>query len=166
MNAADLLPALNTVEQDHRLVLDKMRALKETATYLFAPEGIDSRQVLDRLHKLHAYFTTQFTAHLEEEETTLFPLLAQHQPEGPELVARLRREHAEIRRLCDELGKCLGVADDLEGELPSSVLRDLLTYGWELWELLDEHARTETRALHRYLAQTFDDATAASGGKW
>jgi hypothetical protein len=32
MNAADLLPALNTIEQDHRLVLDRMRALKETAS--------------------------------------------------------------------------------------------------------------------------------------
>jgi hypothetical protein len=41
------------------------------------------------------------------------------------------------------------------------VLRDLLTYGWDLWELLDDHARTEARAVHRYLAQTFDDTAAA-----
>ncbi len=162
MNAADLLPALNTVEQDHRLVLDKVRALKETASYLLDPGGIDPRQILDRLHKLHDYFTTQFTAHLEEEETTLFPLLAQHQPGGPELVARLRREHADIRRLCEELGNCLGVANELEGEFPRRVLRDLLAYGWDLWELLDDHARTETRAVHRYLAQTFDDDTDAA----
>jgi hypothetical protein len=74
----------------------------------------------------------------------------------------LRREHAEIRRRCQELGNCLEVADDLENEFPRMVLRDLLTYGWELWELLDDHARTETRAVHRYLAQTFDDDTAAA----
>jgi hemerythrin-like domain-containing protein len=162
MNAADLLPALNTVEQDHRLVLDKIRALKETAGYLLDPRGTDPWQVLDRLRELHDYFTTQFTAHLEEEETTLFPLLEQHQPGGPELVARLRREHAEIRRRCEELGNCLEVADELEGEFPRRVLRDLLAYGWDLWELLDDHARTETRAVHRYLAQTFDDDTAAA----
>jgi hemerythrin-like domain-containing protein len=162
MNAADLLPALNTVEQDHRLVLDNVRALKEAASYLLDPGGIDPRQALDRLHKLHRYFTTQFTAHAEEEETTLFPLLAQHQPEGPELVARLRREHVEIRRRCEELGNCLGVADELEGEFPRRVLRDLLAYGWDLWELLDDHARTETRAVHRYLAQRFEDDTAAA----
>jgi hemerythrin-like domain-containing protein len=162
MNATDLLPVLNTVEHDHRLVLDKMRALKETATYLLDPRGIDPRQILDRLHKLHDYFTTQFTAHLEEEETTLFPLLVQHQPEGPELVARLRREHAEIRHLCEELGNCLGVADELEGTFPRMVLRDLLAYGWDLWGLLDDHARTETQAVYRYLAQTIDDGTVAA----
>jgi hemerythrin-like domain-containing protein len=160
MNATDLLPALNTVEQDHRLVLDKMRALKETACYLLDPGGTEPRQVLKRLHQLHDYFTTQFTAHMEEEETTLFPLLEQHPPGGPEVVARLRREHAEIRRRCQELGNCLEVADDLEDEFPRMVLRDLFTYGWDLWELLDDHARTETRAVHRYLAQTFDDDTA------
>ena len=163
MNAADLLPALNTVEQDHRLVLDKMRALKETASYLLGPGGADPRQILDRLRGLHDFFTTQFTAHMQEEETTLFPLLEQHQPGGPELVARLRREHGEIRRRCEELGNCLEVADELEGEFPRMVLRDLFVYGWDLWELLDDHARTETRAVHRYLAQTFADDPATTG---
>jgi hemerythrin-like domain-containing protein len=162
MNATDLLPALSTVEQDHRLVLDKMRALKETASYLLDPGAIDPRQVRERLHKLHDFFTTQFTAHIEEEETTLFPLLEQHQPGGPELVARLRREHAEIRRRGEDLGNCLEVADELEDEFPRAVLRDLLAYGWDLWELLDDHARTETRAVHHYLAQTFDDDPAAA----
>jgi hypothetical protein len=100
---------------------------------------------------------------LEEEEKTLFPLLERQAPGGPELAARLRREHAEVRRRGEELGNCLGVADGLEGELPSRVLRDLFAYGWDLWELLDDHARTETRAVHRYFAQTFDDAAAAQG---
>ena len=135
----------------------RYRALKETAGYLLDPGGAIPRQVLARLHELHDYFNTQFTAHLEEEERTLFPLLEQHHLEGRELVARLRREHAEIRRRCEELGNCLGVADELEGEFPRRVLRDLLAYGWDLWESLDDHARTETRAVYRYLAQTFDD---------
>jgi hypothetical protein len=91
----------------------------------------------------------------------LVRLLERHQPGGPELVARLRREHAEIRRRCEELGDCLEVAGELEGAFPRAVLRDLLAYGWDLWELLDDHARTETRAVHRYLAQTFEDDTAA-----
>jgi hypothetical protein len=30
MNATEVMAALNTVEQDHRLVLDRMQALKET----------------------------------------------------------------------------------------------------------------------------------------
>jgi hemerythrin-like domain-containing protein len=162
MNATDLLPAMNTIEQDHCLVLDKMRALKETASYFLGLGGTTPRQVIDRLRSLHDYFATQFTAHMAEEESTLFPLLEQHHPEGPELVARLRREHGEIRRRCEELGKCLEVADDLEDECPRMVLRDLLAYGWDLWELLDDHARTETRAIHRYLAQTFADDMAAA----
>jgi hemerythrin-like domain-containing protein len=161
MNATELLPALNTVEEDHRLVLDKMRELKETACYFLDPGGTNPRQVLDRLHQLHDYFASQFAAHMAEEETTLFPLLEQHQPGGPELVARLRREHGEIRRRCEELGNCLKVADELEGEFPRMVLRDLLAYGWDLWEVLDDHARAETHAVHRYIAQTFEDEPAA-----
>jgi acetyl esterase/lipase len=89
-------------------------------------------------------------------------------------ASRLLAPDADLRLLprtlvmaagCDVLRdevNCLGVADELEGEFPRMVLRDLLAYGWDLWDLLDDHARTETRAVQRYLAQTFDDDTATA----
>ncbi len=73
---------------------------------------------------------------------------------GPELVALLRAEHSEILRKREELGNCLEVAGGLEDRLPRAVVRDLLGYGWELWELLDHHAHAETRAVHRCLARS------------
>ena len=46
----------------------------------------------------------------------------------------------------------------VEAELLARVvLRDLVAYGWELGDLLDEHAHTETRAVHPCIARSFGD---------
>jgi hypothetical protein len=37
------------------------------------------------------------------------------------------------------------------------VLRDLLTYAWELWELLDRHAHAETQGIHECLERHLHD---------
>jgi hemerythrin-like domain-containing protein len=159
MSAAELRAALDTVEQDHQLVLDKMQALKEVVRLLDpAPPG--PRRTLERLRDLHAYFVTQFASHLEQEEVALFPLLERDEGEGPELVARLRREHEEIRRRLKEFGDCLEIALAVDGP-PPAVRRDLLTYGWDFWELLDNHAHVETRAVGRCVARSLADGAAA-----
>ncbi len=157
MNAAELTAALNTVEQDHQLVLDKVQALKDTASHVLNPRAADPHQLLDRLREFNKFFATQFASHLDEEETTLFPLLERQQPGGAELVARLRREHTDLRRKHEEFDNCLQIAFEVEDELPPMVLRDVLTYGWELWELLDTHAHDETRAFHQCLAAALTD---------
>jgi iron-sulfur cluster repair protein YtfE (RIC family) len=151
MSAAEVMAALNTVEQDHRLVLEKVQALKEAVGCLLGAGGEDPCQALGRMRESDRYFATLFESHMEEEETTLFPLLERYAAGGADLVARLRREHAEIRAKREELGNCLAVAADLEDRPPRAVLRDVLTYGWELWELLDNHAHLETRSIHHCL---------------
>jgi hypothetical protein len=161
MNATELAAALDTVEQDHRLVLEKMQMLKDIVHHLFDIEGLDARPVVGRLGDLNKYFATEFEAHLEEEEVTLFPLLERHQPGGRDLVSRLRQEHGELRRKRADFEKCLDVAGELMDPLPRAVLRDLLTYGWELWDLLDNHALTETRAVQQCIA----DSLAAESAK-
>jgi hypothetical protein len=150
MSTADLLAALNTVEQDHRLLLDNVQALREAVICLLDPEA-DPTKALDRLREIEAYLATQFEAHMEEEETTLFPLLEREKSDGPALAARLREEHAEIRRRRSQFGDCLDVAEGLEGGPPRMVLMDLIVYGWDLWEFLDYHAHVETRAVHQCL---------------
>jgi len=162
MNVAEFRVALKTVEQDHRLVLEKVQALKDAVSCLLEPEASDPRPVLDRLRDSDAYFATQFASHMEEEEATLFPILEQHQPDGPELVARLRREHEEIRCKREEFANCLAVAIELENGLTKMVLRDLLAYGWELWELLDSHAHVETQAVHQCLTRFLRQAPDAT----
>lgn len=127
MSAAQIMAALSTVEQDHRLVLEKMQALKGAVSCLLESGDGDAgvRCVLVRLRESNRFFAGRFEAHLEEEERTLFPFLERQKPEGPALVACLRQEHAEIRRLRDELGKCLGVAFEIEDDPPRMVLRGL-----------------------------------------
>ena len=82
MHIADFVAALNTLEQDHQLLLDRMQALKEMVGCLAEPESIDPPRVFGRLRELDKYFITQLTTHMDEEETTLFPLLEQFPPEG------------------------------------------------------------------------------------
>ena len=161
MIAAEVIDALDLIEQDHRLVLDKVRALKEAVSLLLHPGDVSLTEVLDRLQRLNEFFATKFTAHMQEEEATLFPFLERHTPGGPALVAGLRRQHAEIQRKREEFANCLEVADGLEGGPPKMVLRDLLGYGWELWDLLDSHAADETRAVYRCFARTIVNGAAA-----
>jgi hemerythrin-like domain-containing protein len=153
MDVADFVTALNTVEQDHRLVLEKMQALKDTASCLLEPEDRNCRGALGRLREINDYFATHFAAHMAEEESTLFPFLERQHTEGSDLVARLRRDHEEIRRQREEFGNCLEFAVELEDGVTKMVLRDLLTYGHSLWELLDEHAHVETQAVHQCIGR-------------
>jgi hemerythrin-like domain-containing protein len=157
MNRAELLAALKTVEKDHRLVLDNVESLRDTVEHLLDPDDQDRQAILAKLQGINAYLATQFEAHLEEEETTLFPLLDQHKPDGPELVARLGREHEDIRSKRKEFDNCLAFAVDLEDGLTKMVLRDLLGYGLELWELLDRHAHVESQAVHQCVTRYLQD---------
>jgi hemerythrin-like domain-containing protein len=125
LNATKVLAALATIEQDHRLVLERMQALKETVNCLMYQGTNDIRQVLFKLREINKYFSTEFLCHSDEEEQTLFPLLEQENPEGKSLVARLRAEHDTLRRRCEEFDNSLQFAFDLEGGLNKTVLRDV-----------------------------------------
>jgi hypothetical protein len=160
MSADELLFALSLVEADHRLVLDKVRALREAVGYVLDPSA-DARAAVARLRDAHQFFATQFEAHMEEEEAGLVPLLAR-QPGGAEVVARLRQDHAEIRRRREEFGNCLQVAAEVEDDLTPRVVRDLLAYGWELWEMLDRHAHAETVAVYQCARRLAAEAPAAA----
>jgi hemerythrin-like domain-containing protein len=148
MKLIEVAAALTTVEQDHQLVVDKLQALHEVVAALMSPAEIDVPRVFGRLRELDNYFVTQFTTHMDEEEKTLFPLLEQLTPDGPTLVERLRQEHTTLRRKLDDFSNCLAVAGELEDRPPRVVLRDLLTYSWEVWDLLDKHAHAETQGIH------------------
>jgi iron-sulfur cluster repair protein YtfE (RIC family) len=153
MNFAELMAAMNTVEEDHRLVLDRVQALKEAVSCLHDPRNVDCKRVLAKLRDLNTFFATQFVRHLEEEETTLFPFLERRNAENANLVGRLRLDHQEIRRRREEFSNCLDLAIELENGLTTMVLRDLCLYGFELWEILNNHAHAETQAVRECVAR-------------
>jgi hypothetical protein len=139
------------------LVLDNVETLKETVSSLLEPDGADLHRSLAKLQEINAYFATQFEAHMEEEETTLFPLLEQQKPEGAALVTSLRQDHEDIRNNRKDFENCLQIAVELEDGLTKMVLRDLLIYGLDLWERLDQHAHAESRAVHQCAARYLQD---------
>ncbi|HEX4589860.1 MAG TPA: hemerythrin domain-containing protein [Gemmataceae bacterium] len=148
MNAVTVNAVMDIIEEDHRLVLKKTQALKDAVDCLLLPGDQGLREALHRLQRLNLYFASHFAFHTEEEERVLFPFLERNGSGGVETVAGLKRQHAEIQRKREELGNCLSVADDLEGGPPRMVIADLVGYGLELWDLLDAHAREESRAVH------------------
>jgi hemerythrin-like domain-containing protein len=153
MDATRIKSALTIVEKDHEMVASKVQALADAVNAVLDRCAGDPAELLDRFRKIHTFLSTHFEAHMEEEETRLFPLLAEGKPGGPELVSHLRREHAEIRTKRQEFGDCLDVAGDLDEGLPDMVVLDLVTYAWDLWEILDNHAHRETRAVQQRLLQ-------------
>ena len=156
MNAAEIRAALNTVEQDHQLVLEKMKGLKDAVSCLLEA-GADYHGALARLRDLNRYFATAFETHMQEEEVHLFPLLEKDGSEGAAVVKRLQDDHAEIRRRLEEFDKCLDVASQTEDRPQKMVMRDLLTFGWELWEILNDHARLETQTVRQCLLRFWRD---------
>src|SRR5262245_34784630 len=151
MDATAFARALETVEQDHQLLVDRVQALRQLVVTLMTPEEIYAPRVFGRLRELDNYFTTQFLTHLDEEEQTLFPLLEQFPPEGSALTEQLRQEHQELRRKLADFDSCLTIAIELQDRPPQAVVEDLLVYTWDLWELLDDHARAETQGIHECL---------------
>lgn len=147
MEISKLMAVMNTVEEDHRQVLDTLKELRESLETL---SGTDSPcTVLKRLHEVNAGFAARFARHASDEERTLFPFLAENLPEETELVNELEREHQEIITKFGEFQNCLDVGDELEDKVPHAILLDVLAFGWELLDLMDRHAHHETSAVQR-----------------
>jgi hypothetical protein len=133
-----------------------VQALKNAISCLLDLDRANVSAAVEQLRDFNEYSGNQFSAHLAEEETTLFPLLEQHATGGRELVARLRQEHQDMYRKREDFAKCLRIAVEVEDELPRMVLRDLLADGWLLWEMLDKHAHNETRAVHECIMRSLE----------
>jgi len=159
MNAVDFNAVLSTVEQDHQLVVQQLQVLRGAVTSLMKlPSKVKVQAVLGRLSESYRFFAERFEAHMEEEEHTLFPFLARQMPDGHRVVERLRADHEEIRSLCKQFGRSLDAAHESGDRPPRDVLRDVLTYGWELWEALDDHAHEETEEIRRAAEHSWETA--------
>jgi hypothetical protein len=147
MEITQLMSAMNWIEDDHQLVVDKLRALQQALGCLREP-GSDAARFLRRLQTFNQAIAARFSAHVAQQEVHVLPYLQNNLPDEPGLVATLREEHEKIKSKLGEWDSCLKVALQLES-VPHAVLLDILAYGWEVWELLDRHAHRETTALGR-----------------
>jgi hemerythrin-like domain-containing protein len=152
MEISQLMSAMNMVETDHQLVVEKLQLLKDALGCLMDSER-NATSLVKRIYELSKVIASRFSTHVAQQEIRLLPFLVQNLPEEPGLVATLRNEHERIERKSAELSNCLKVALELEEKLPHAVLWDVMTYGWELWELLDGHAHRETAAIRRCFAK-------------
>jgi hemerythrin-like domain-containing protein len=148
MDISELMEVMNTVEEDHRQVLEKLQALQEGLGGLTGTAR--SRQLaLLRLSEVNDLLANRFAEHALEEETALFPFLARNLPDEPDLVDSLRQEHEEIAGKREEFGDCLAMAQ----ELGHGLTREIIASGWELLDLLDRHAQRETQAVQKCFAR-------------
>jgi hypothetical protein len=152
MEISQLMSAMNMVETDHQLVVEKLQLLKDALGCLMDSDR-NPASVVKRIDELSKVIASRFSAHVAQQEIRLFPFLLQNLPEEPDLVAALRKEHEGIEQKSAELSNCLKLALELEEKLPHAVLWDVMTYGWDLWELLDGHAHRETAAIRRCFAK-------------
>lgn len=88
------------------------------------------------------FFTPEGEAHFRVEEEVLLPVAADVLGADDVDIARVREEHAEIRRLAEKLAR--------HAETPVSELRTL-------GELFDGHVRHEERVLFPRIEAALDD---------
>lgn len=128
-----------TLTHDHHHGLSHARKLKLAA----GSEGDDRLQAARAFAE---FFRSETLIHFAEEEDQVFPLATKHSEEARDIVARLLDEHAEMRRLADELGR--GIA---AGEVEPELLK-------LLGETLEAHIRVEEKELFPLLEATVPDA--------
>ncbi len=145
MEIDQLIAVMGAVEQDHRLVLKKVKALKEALGCLSGIEK-EPTPVLEKLQELKRFLENRFGRPTKKEEV-LFSFLKQNLAEKPDVVESLRHEYGEINRKREEFGDCLDLAQGLGNGLTRAVLLDVLAFGFELWDLLDLHVYHETKAV-------------------
>jgi hemerythrin-like domain-containing protein len=147
MDINKLMAVMNGVQEDHAQVLEKLQALREALASLAEPDR-SPQSVLRWLHEVNTSFGKRFAEHAAEEEKTLFPFLTENLPDEPNLVASLRQEHVQIRKKFADFASCMDVGEEVDGP-PRAILLDVLSFGWELLDLLDRHASSVTRAVQQ-----------------
>lgn len=114
---------------------DHHHALVQARNLGLAAEANDTDEMKRAAENFAAFWRSELHAHFSQEDRFVLPLLAGHTPESDE-VRRTLKEHAEIRRLTEELNDKLIRAETIEAGLLQS-----------LGETLRSHIRFEENEL-------------------
>lgn len=120
----------------HSLSRDHHHALVQARTLSLAAAAKEPTGLAQAASHFAAYWERDLQAHFSQEEQIVLPLLAKHSPPGSNEIEETLNQHAEIRRLVDELNDRLARREPLDADLLGS-----------LGEALRSHIRFEENDL-------------------
>ncbi len=104
-------PSLQPLSRDHHHALVQARKLSLAAT------ANDSPGLAQAAERFADYWQSDLQAHFWQEEQIVLPLLAKHHSPDEDEVAETLNQHAEIKRLVDELNDRLARRTSPEASL-------------------------------------------------
>ncbi|MBI3154914.1 MAG: hemerythrin domain-containing protein [Burkholderiales bacterium] len=157
-DAAPPLPAIDTLQAEHRAMLEHMTRFDDLVAHLLE-DGAD-----DRARELAAavrdHFDLHARAHHAEEERVVFPpLLASADAELVHDVRRLQQDHGWLEQDWIEIGPQLDAVARGQAGCDLALLREALPVFRSLYEehIALEEVRVYPRARQHHEAQTAAD---------
>lgn len=141
---------VSAVREDHELVAEQLRIMRELDGTIAIASGQRLQRVLRVLKDLAQFFERKLLPHFEEEERVMFPLFRDCLPRGSTLVYELEAEHEEMRKIYEQLCTELTWLRHARHRRPP-VLADLQAICRRLEAMLTHHAEREELLLQRYL---------------
>lgn len=123
-------PSLYPLSRDHHHALVEARKLRHAAA------ANDPSGLAQAVARFAAFWESDLQAHFSQEERIVLPLLAKHRSPNSNEIRETLNQHAEIRRLLDELNDKLARRELLEADLLGA-----------LGEALRSHVRFEENEL-------------------
>jgi iron-sulfur cluster repair protein YtfE (RIC family) len=101
------MAATEPLRQEHRALLPHIDQILATADAIGAVPIARSRRAVGAVH---AFLVEHLLPHARAEDAVLYPLVGKLMG-APEATATMRRDHVEVGRLTDELGRLLARLD-------------------------------------------------------
>jgi hemerythrin-like domain-containing protein len=144
---------LETVREDHELVVEQLGVLEELESTLGGDGGPHLDRTLESLRAASRFFQTKLLPHLQEEEQGLFRLFRDCLPKGSTLVYELEAEHAQMRELCERLHEEVALLRHVKNRR-APVFSDLRDLCARIARLLEQHAERENTLVEHFLIPT------------
>jgi iron-sulfur cluster repair protein YtfE (RIC family) len=130
---------INHLHEEHAHLMPQIRAVGETGDLVGEAPTRDVRRAVAGVHR---FLTTRLLPHADVEELVLYPVVARLMG-AADPTPDLSRDHVQIRRLTDELGKLRSGMGDSSGDPPqAAALRGVLH---DLYALITTHFAKEER---------------------
>ena len=128
------------------------RMLERFEAELGDPQGNGLRA----LARTFADIQEHLASHFVKEEEVFYPAVAPRLGVTDTTMTGLTEDHSDVRETSGAFGALLGQAPP-DSELPVSARADLLSVGWQLWNLIHHHIEEEERGLLAFADRSLGD---------